>query len=91
MPLGSSPSTETQPPRQRPDPLLALRARGTLLPERAVNAAPALLTPLFQWPLSSMPSSSASPAVDSSLLAVHGLGAESQQGQSMTQWTYCVS
>src|SRR5690349_23430554 len=33
------------------NPLLALRARGTLLPERAANAAGALLRPLFRWPV----------------------------------------
>src|SRR5689334_9024055 len=32
-------------------PLLALRARGTLLPERGVNIAGALLRPLFRWPV----------------------------------------
>ena len=32
-------------------PLFALRARGTLLPERAANAAGALLRPLFRWPV----------------------------------------
>ena len=33
------------------NPLLALRARGTLLPERAANAAGVLLRPLFRWPV----------------------------------------
>ena len=33
------------------NPLLALRARGTLLSERAANAAGALLTPLFRGPV----------------------------------------
>ncbi|HEY6497382.1 MAG TPA: hypothetical protein VIZ43_29235 [Trebonia sp.] len=32
-------------------PLLALRARVTLLPERAANVAGALLRPLFHWPV----------------------------------------
>ena len=32
-------------------PLLVLRARGTLLPERAANAAGTLLRPLFRWPV----------------------------------------
>jgi putative peptide zinc metalloprotease protein len=32
-------------------PLFTLRARGTLLPERAANAAGALLRPLFRWPV----------------------------------------
>jgi putative peptide zinc metalloprotease protein len=34
------------------NPLLALRARGTLLPERAANAAGVLLRPLFRGPWS---------------------------------------
>ena len=33
------------------NPLLALRARGTLLPERAANAAGTLFRPLFRWPV----------------------------------------
>ncbi|HVT66165.1 MAG TPA: hypothetical protein VHF26_00340 [Trebonia sp.] len=32
-------------------PLLGLRARGTLLPARAANAAGTLLRPLFHWPV----------------------------------------
>src|SRR6202050_2333319 len=35
----------------RATPLLALRARGTLLPERAANAVALLLRPLFRWPV----------------------------------------
>ncbi len=37
------------PPKARP--LLALRARGTLLPEPAANAVALLLRPLFRWPV----------------------------------------
>ena len=39
-------------PRALPkaNPLFSLRARGTLLPERAVNLVGAFLRPLFQWP-----------------------------------------
>ena len=54
-------------------PLLALRARGTLLSERAVNAGGALLTPLFRWPVVMAVVVSVT-AVDWWLFAVHGLG-----------------
>jgi putative peptide zinc metalloprotease protein len=54
-------------------PLLALRARGTLLSERAVNAVGALLTPLFRWPVVATVVVSVT-AVDWWLFAVHGLG-----------------
>jgi putative peptide zinc metalloprotease protein len=54
-------------------PLLALRARGTLLPERAVNIAGALLRPLFRWPVI-VAVAAAVGAVDWWLLASHGLG-----------------
>jgi len=55
------------------NPLLALRARGTLLSERAVNAVGALLTPLFRWPVVVAVVVSLA-AVDYWLFAVHGLG-----------------
>jgi len=55
------------------NPLLALRARGTLLPERAANAAGALLTPLFRGPVV-MAVVISVVAVDWWLFAVHGLG-----------------
>jgi putative peptide zinc metalloprotease protein len=54
-------------------PLLALRARGTLLSERAANAAGALLTPLFRGPVVAAVVVSIT-AVDWWLFAVHGLG-----------------
>ncbi len=60
------------------NPLLALRARGTLLPERAANAAGVLLRPLFRWPVVVAVSASVA-AVDYWLFAVHGLGAGLQQ------------
>jgi putative peptide zinc metalloprotease protein len=49
LPLGliAGPGAPAAPPRA--SPLLALRARGTLLPERAANAVAALLRPLFRW------------------------------------------
>jgi putative peptide zinc metalloprotease protein len=57
----------------RANPLLALRARGTLLPERAVNAAGTLLRPLFRPPVVAAVIVSVL-AVDYWLFAVHGLG-----------------
>jgi putative peptide zinc metalloprotease protein len=49
LPLGliAGPGAPAAPPRA--SPLLALRARGTLLPERAANGIAALLRPLFRW------------------------------------------
>jgi putative peptide zinc metalloprotease protein len=55
------------------NPLLALRARGTLLPARAVNAAGTLLRPLFRPPVVAAVIVSVL-AVDYWLFAVHGLG-----------------
>jgi putative peptide zinc metalloprotease protein len=51
LPLGivADRGSPAAPPRARP--LLALRARGTLLPERAANAVAVLLRPLFRWPV----------------------------------------
>ena len=51
LPLGivADKAAPAVPPKA--DPLLALRARGTLLPERAANAAGMLLRPLFHAPL----------------------------------------
>jgi putative peptide zinc metalloprotease protein len=60
------------------NPLLALRARGTLLPERAANAAGALLTPLFRGPVVVAVVVSVA-AVDWWLFAVHGLGGGARQ------------
>ena len=57
----------------RANPLLALRARGTLLPERAANAAGTLLRPLFRPPVVAAVIVSVL-AVDYWLFAVHGLG-----------------
>ena len=62
----------------RADPLLALRARGTLLPERAANAAGVLLRPLFRGPLVVAVVASVL-AVDYWLFAAHGLGNGLQQ------------
>jgi putative peptide zinc metalloprotease protein len=51
VPLGivADPGVPTSLPTA--NPLLALRARGTLLPERAANVAGAFLGPLFRWPV----------------------------------------
>jgi putative peptide zinc metalloprotease protein len=78
VPLGvvADPSAPAAPPTARP--LLALRARGTLLPERAVNAAGTLLRPLFRWPVVVAVVASVA-AVDYWMFAVHGLGGGLQQ------------
>ena len=60
------------------NPLLALRARGTLLPEGTANAAGALLRPLFHAPLV-VAVIGCVLAVDYWLFAVHGLGGGVQQ------------
>ena len=60
------------------NPLLALRARGTLLPEGTANAAGALLRPLFHAPLV-VAVLGCVLAVDYWLFAVHGLGGGIQQ------------
>jgi putative peptide zinc metalloprotease protein len=73
LPLGivADQGAPVAPPKA--NPLLALRARGTLLSERAVNAAGALLRPLFRWPVVVAVIVSVA-AVDYWLFAVHGLG-----------------
>jgi putative peptide zinc metalloprotease protein len=67
-------------PRALPkaNPLFALRARATLLPERAANAAGTLLRPLFRWPVVVAVIVSVA-AVDYWMFAAHGLGAGVQQ------------
>jgi putative peptide zinc metalloprotease protein len=57
----------------RANPLLALRARCTLLPERVANAAGTLLRPLFRWPLVAAVLVSVL-ALDYWIFAGHGLG-----------------
>ena len=78
LPLGivAGPDAPAAPPRA--NPLLALRARGTLLPERAANAAGTLLTPLFRWPVVVAVVGSMRPWTGW-LFAVHGLGGGLQQ------------
>ena len=70
---GGAPAT---PPKA--SPLFALRARGTLLPERAANAAGVMLRPLFRWPVVVALTGSVA-AVDYWLFVVHGLGGGLQQ------------
>ena len=73
LPLGvvADEAAPAAPPKA--NPLLALRARGTLLPERAANAAGTLLRPLFRRPLV-VAVVGCVLAVDYWLFAVHGLG-----------------
>jgi putative peptide zinc metalloprotease protein len=78
LPLGivADEAAPAVPPKA--NPLLALRARGTLLPERAANVAGALLRPLFHRPLVVAVVGSVL-AVDYWLFAAHGLGGGIQQ------------
>jgi len=78
LPLGivAAEGAPAAPPKA--NPLFALRARGTLLPERAANAAGTLLRPLFRWPVVVAVVGSVL-AVDYWLFAVHGLGGGLQQ------------
>jgi len=78
LPLGivAADGAPAVPPRA--NPLLALRARGTLFPERAANLAGVLLRPLFQTPVV-VAVVAGVVAVDYWLFAVHGLGGGLQQ------------
>ena len=78
LPLGivAARGAPAAPPKA--SPLFALRARSTLLPERAANAAGTLLRPLFRWPVVAAVAASVA-AVDYWLFAVHGLGGGVQQ------------
>jgi putative peptide zinc metalloprotease protein len=73
VPLGIVAAEGAPAAAPRANPLLALRARGTLLPGRAVNAAGTLLRPLFRPPVVAAVIVSVL-AVDYWLFAVHGLG-----------------
>jgi putative peptide zinc metalloprotease protein len=74
LPLGliAGPGAPAAPPKA--SPLLALRARSTLLPERAANAVAVLLRPLFRWPAVLAVVVSVA-AVDYWLFATRGLAA----------------
>jgi putative peptide zinc metalloprotease protein len=78
LPLGivAGQGTVAAPPKA--SPLLALKARGTLLPERAANAVGALLRPLFRWPVIVAVVASVA-ALDYWLFAAHGLTAGLRQ------------
>ncbi|HYV78907.1 MAG TPA: hypothetical protein VE979_12330, partial [Streptosporangiaceae bacterium] len=73
LPLGVVAAEGVPAAAPKANPLLALRARGTLLSERAANATGALLTPLFRGPVV-MAVVVSIVAVDWWLFAVHGLG-----------------
>jgi putative peptide zinc metalloprotease protein len=73
LPLGVVAAGEAPAAAPKANPLLGLRARGTLLSERAANAAGAVLTPLFRAPVVVAVVVSIT-AVDWWLFAVHGLG-----------------
>ena len=77
LPLGIVSGNRTGAP-PKANPLLALRARGTLLPERAANAAGTVLRPLFRLPMV-IAVVGCVLAVDYWLFAVHGLGGGIQQ------------
>ena len=78
LPLGvvAAAGAPAAPPRA--NPLLALRARGTLLPGPAANAAGVLLRPLFR-PLVVAAVAGGVLAVDGWLVVSHGLGGGLQQ------------
>jgi putative peptide zinc metalloprotease protein len=78
LPLGivAAEGAPAAPPKA--SPLFALRARGTLLPGRAANAAGVLLRPLFRWPVVAAVVASVA-ALDYWLFTAHGLGAGVQQ------------
>jgi putative peptide zinc metalloprotease protein len=78
LPLGVVAAEGVPAAAPKANPLLALRARGTLLSERAANAAGALLTPLFRGPVVVAVVISIV-AVDWWLFAVHGLGGGARQ------------
>jgi putative peptide zinc metalloprotease protein len=78
LPLGVVADEAAPPTPPTANPLLALRARGTLLPERAANAAGALLRPLFHGPVV-VAVVGCVLAVDYWLFVVHGLGGGIQQ------------
>ncbi|HEY2520665.1 MAG TPA: hypothetical protein VGJ19_11170 [Streptosporangiaceae bacterium] len=73
LPLGVVAAAGAPAVAPRANPLLALRARCTLLPERVANAAGTLLRPLFRWPLVAAVVASVL-ALDYWIFAVHGLG-----------------
>jgi putative peptide zinc metalloprotease protein len=73
LPLGVVAAEGTPAAAPKANPLLGLRARGTLLPGRAANAAGTLLRPLFRGPVVAAVVVSVA-VTDWWLFAVHGLG-----------------
>ena len=78
IPLGVVTSHAGPAALPKANPLLALRARATLLPERVANAVGLVLRPLFRWPVVAAVCASAA-GLDYWLFAVHGLGAGLRQ------------
>jgi putative peptide zinc metalloprotease protein len=78
LPLGIVATNGAPRTLPRANPLLALRARGTLLPERAANAVGTFFRPLFRWPVILAVLVSVA-AMDYWVFAVHGLTAGAQQ------------
>ena len=78
LPLGIVAGQDAPAAAPKAGPLLTLRARGTLVPERVANAAGAFLRPLFWWPIVAMVVVSVA-ALDYWLFAEHGLTAGLQQ------------
>jgi putative peptide zinc metalloprotease protein len=73
LPLGIVAAEGAPAVAPRANPLLALRGRATLLPERVANAVGTLLRPLFRWPLVIAAVASVL-ALDYWIFGVHGLG-----------------
>ena len=71
------------------NPLLALRARVTLLPRRAAYAAGTFLRPLFRWPVVAAVAGS---FAGRGLLAAHRAraGQRASAGRCTTRWTCCI-
>ena len=78
LPLGIVVAEGAPAAAPRANPLLALRARSTLLPRAAANAVGVLLRPLFRPPIIVAVAASVL-AVDAWLFASHGLGVGLQQ------------
>ena len=78
LPLGIVAGQDAPAAAPKASPLLTLRARGTLVPERIANAVGAFLRPLFWWPIVAMVVVSVA-ALDYWLFAEHGLTAGLQQ------------
>jgi putative peptide zinc metalloprotease protein len=78
LPLGIVADPDAPAAAPKASPLLTLRARGTLVPERIANAAGSFLRPLFWWPIVAVVLISVA-ALDYWLFAEHGLTAGLQQ------------